>query len=445
MRFHTTPCRVSNVRYPRQDKLALVEKHVAGCVRCQRWLNARSKRTETLSYDTALAVSTCRFSELQEAYERERGEARVLVPDLLRRPRKRQVVLIRNDRRFHTWGVLEHVLELCFQRIPCKPQAGEELAHLALEIAEHLEASHYGAEAIEDLKARAWAFIGNARRVTFDLTGAEEAFERSLVHLRQGTREPWELAVWLDLKASLFRAQRRFDEAKRLLNRALVLFLAVGDRHRAGRILVSMDNVLHRAGHPENGIPLLYQALKLIDSTQEPDLLLIAQHNLLDDLAEVGRLMEAQRLLAKIRTLYRDSDLPGLRNRRLWVEAKIALGLGQPRRAEELLIEARAGFLEQSTPYEGALVSLELAGLFAEQGRITELKQLAQEMTPIFSSRHIHREALAALTFWQQAVEAETASAELASRVATVIKQGRYERRASGRKPSETQSPWPFL
>jgi tetratricopeptide (TPR) repeat protein len=374
-------------------------------------------------------------------YERERVEAKKLVADLLRQP-ERQALLIRNDRRFHTWGVLELLLELCLQRIPCKPQAGEELAHLALQIAEHLEVSHYGAEAIEDLKARAWAFIGNARRVTFDLNGAEEAFERSRVHLRQGTREPWELAVWLDLKASLFRAQRRFDDARRLLNRALILFLAVGDRHRAGRILVSMDNVLHRAGHPEKGIPLLYKALKLIDPTQEPDLLLIAQHNLLDDLAEVGRLMEAQRLLVRIRSLYRDSDLPGLCNRRRWVEAKIARGLGQPGRAEELLIKAREGFLAQSAPYEVALVSLELAGLFAEQGRITELKQLAQEMAPVFSSRQIHREALAALTLWRQAVEAETASAELAARVARVIKQGRYEKSASGRKP---RSPWPSL
>lgn len=429
MRVHPTSFSGSKVHRLKQDKLALIDEHIAACRRCQRWLNAK-RSTANRSYDTALAVSTCRFSELQAAYEKERIEAKSLVAELLRQPEKRRVVLIRNARRFQTWGVLERLLELCFQKIPRKPQAGEELAHLALQVAEDLDAALYGAEAIEDMKARAWAFIGNARRVRFDLKKAEEAFERALVHLRQGTREPWELAVWLDLKASLFRAQRRFVEAKRLLNRALVLFLAVGDRHRAGRILVSMDNVLHRAGKPEEGIPLLYEALKLIDPTQEPDLLLIAQHNLLDDLAEVGRLMEAQRLLVKIQSLYRDSDLPGMRNRRLWVEAKIARGLGQPRRAEELFIEARAGFLVQTAPYEVALVSLELAGLLAEQGRTAELKRLAAELAPIFSSRKVHREALAALTLWRQAVEAENATAELAARVAATINQGRYQERS---------------
>jgi citrate lyase gamma subunit len=47
-------------------------------------------------------------------------------------------------------------------------------------------------------------------------------------------------------------------------------------------------------------------------------------------------------------------------------------------------------------------------------------------MVPIFASRHIHREALAALTFFQQAVEAERAGAELVARVAA------YLRRAAG-------------
>jgi hypothetical protein len=51
---------------------------------------------------------------------------------------------------------------------------------------------------------------------------------------------------------------------------------------------------------------------------------------------------------------------------------------------------------------------------------------LAAEMVPVFTSRHIHREALAALTFFRQAVEAEKAGADLVARVAA------YLRRAEG-------------
>jgi tetratricopeptide (TPR) repeat protein len=393
------------------------------------------KRTSSSPYEAALTIDARRLRDLQAAYDKERVEAKGLVSELLKHPAERQRVLIRNHRRFQTWGVLEHLLATSYEEISRGAHRGEDLARLALDLSERLDASNYGAEAIEDLRARAWAYIGNAHRVRFEFREAQEAFDRALVHLRRGTREPWEHALWLSLSASLLRAQRQFDKAMRLLKRALALFLAVGDRHWAGLTLVSMDNVLQRAGQPENGIPLLRQALELIDPSHDPRLLLIAQHNLLDDLAEVGQFMEAQRLLIQARPLYRRFDEPWIRNRRRWVEGKIARGLGQPEQAEELLLAARMGFQEQSAVYEVALVSLELAGLYADQGRTAEMKQLAEEMVPIFSSRHIHREALAALTLWQHAVQTETAGAELAAQVAAVIKRGRYDQPPRGQEP----------
>lgn len=384
-------------------------------------------RTHPPEYDAALKINSRRFSELQAAYRKERAAAKGLVAELMRHPAERQRILVANHPRFHTWGVFEHLIETSREVTSNDPKLGEELGKLALDLSDHLDTSMYGAEAIEDLRARAWAYIGNVHRVRFELLDAQDAFDRALLHLRRGTREPWELAVWLDLKASLLRAQRRFDEAMKLLKRALVLFRAVGDRHRAGRTLISMDHVLYCAGQPEKGIPLLYQALDFIDPEQDPRLLFSAKHNLIDNLADAGRHMEAQRLSMQARALYRRFDEPAFRNRRRWVEGKIARGIGQPEKAEELLLKARAGFQEQDAAYEVALVSLELAGLYADQGRTAEMKRLAEEMVPIFSSRQIHREALAALSLWCQAVQAETAGAELAAQVASAIKRGRED------------------
>ncbi len=386
------------------------------------------------SYDQALTIDAHRLQDLRSAYDKERAEAKGLVAELLKHPAERQRVLIRNHRRFQTWGVLEHLLAISYEETSRDARRGDEWARLALDLSEHLDASCYGVEAIEDLRARAWAYIGNAHRVKFEIREADEAFDRALIHLRRGTREPWERAVWLSLKASLLRAQRRLDASMRLLNRALVLFLAIGDRHWASLSLISMDNALQRAGKPERGIPLLRKAIDLIDAVQEPRLLLVAQHNLLDDLVETGQHMEAQRLLIQVRPLYQRFDEPWIRNRRRWVEGKIARGLGQPDRAEELLLKARTGFQEQDAAYEIALVSLELAGLYAEQGRTAEMKRLAEEMVPIFSSRQIHREALAALALWCQAVQSETAGAELAAQVASAIKRGREEQNPSGQE-----------
>jgi hypothetical protein len=69
-----------------------------------------------------------------------------------------------------------------------------------------------------------------------------------------------------------------------------------------------------------------------------------------------------------------------------------------------------------------ALVSLELAHLYAEQGRTEDLKRISAEMLPIFASRNIHREALAALAFFQKAVDTEKATAELVANVAAYLR-----------------------
>lgn len=87
---------------------------------------------------------------------------------------------------------------------------------------------------------------------------------------------------------------------------------------------------------------------------------------------------------------------------------------------------ARDGFLAEGIPYDTALVALELALLYAEQGRSAELKRLAAELVPVFASGQIHREALAALAFFRQAVEAERAEVEVAARVEEYLRKARY-------------------
>lgn len=348
----------------------------------------------------------------------ERSEAPDLLAELIGHPAEQRDLLLQNSPRFHTWGVFELLVEKSLEIAVQDPACSEELGLLALRLSDHLDADSYRAELIEDLRARAWAYIGNACRLRSDLLGAEEAFIAVRAHLKKGTRDPLERAILFDLEASFMRAQRRFGKALGLLRRALAIFLRNGQRHRAGRTLINMSVVQHYAGNPEQGISLLYRALELIDPEKEPRLLFYARHNLIDYLAAAGRFLEAQKLYRESRSLY--CRFPDVRtqNRRKWVKGKIARGIGQIQEAESLLLAARDGFVSEGIPYETALVSLELATLYAEQGRTADLKRLAEEMVPIFSSLHIQREALAALTYLRQAAAAERVTADLVSAVA---------------------------
>jgi len=354
-------------------------------------------------------------------------EAQGLLAELSQHAPEKRQLLLRNSARFHTWGFCELLLRHSEEQNFHNAAYGESLALLSLEVLDLLDPADYGVEALEDLRARAWAYVANSRRVKADLRGAEEAFALAFAALKRGAWEPMDRAVLLDLKASLLRAQRRFGKALSFMRRATKIFLDLGERHQAGRVLVSMSIVHLVASEPEKSIPVLYRALALIDPARDPRLLLTVWHNLIDNLLEAGRLMEAQKLLVKARPLYRQFLEPRVQNRLTWVEGKIARGLGQQEQAEALLLAARNGFLGVNAPYEMALISLELASLYAEQGQMTRLKRISEEMMPIFSSRQIHREALAALAFWRRAVAAEKAGIELLTGVATYLKRAQHD------------------
>jgi tetratricopeptide (TPR) repeat protein len=384
-------------------------------------------QTVPADYDPVLDRISRSLQRIESAYVRERAEAPGLFSELSQHPLEKRPLLVRNCPRFHTWGLCELLLQRSLEQNFHNAALGEGLALLALEVLDHLDSAYYGCEALEDLRARAWAYVANSRRVKADLRGAEEAFALAFSSLKQGTLEPMDRAVLLDFRASLLRAQRRFGKALGLLRRAAAIFLDLGEKHQAGRVLVKMSTVHYAAGEPEKSTPLLWRALELIDPVREPRLLLVAWHNLIDDFTETGQFMEAQKLLVKTRPLYQRFPQPWFQNPRTWIEGKIARGLGQREQAENLLLAARDGFLAEGAAYDTALVSLDLASLYAEQGRVAELKLVAGEMMPIFSSRQIHREALAALAFWRQAVEAEKACLDLMTGVASFLKRARHD------------------
>ena len=95
-----------------------------------------------------------------------------------------------------------------------------------------------------------------------------------------------------------------------------------------------------------------------------------------------------------------------------------------------LFRQVQEAFLEKGMGYDAALVSLDLAVLYAQEGRTAEIRQLAGEVMPAFESREVHREAMAALLMFQQACEEERLTVQLARQIAAFLKRERIGRGA---------------
>ncbi len=337
----------------------------------------------------------------------ESREAPERVAWLVGLPFSEQLQAVEEDESLQAWGVCDLLLQKSREAVCAEPQRAVDLALLAGRLSAHLGEA-YDPEWVLDLRARAHAHLANGLRVLGELRSAEEAFRQADALLGRSLSGNARVeAEILSLKASLRRGQRRFEEALEILDRVISIYKDGDpedrDLHLAGRALVKKAYTQIERGSPELAIPLLQEAEPLLDRQRDPRLLLCLRHNLLDSLAKVGRHAEADALLPEVRALCRETggDLDRVRLR--WVEGKVDFGLGRLQAAEAAFREVQGELLNRQLGYDVALVSLDLALLYAMEGRTADLKRLAVEMILIFESREVHREAMAALLLLQGA------------------------------------------
>jgi tetratricopeptide (TPR) repeat protein len=340
--------------------LERILEHVASCVQCRARL-ARKRHQQEGDEFPLLGRSLGVLAHWQATLERERSEAPSLFDSLVALTPGQQLLLLRNSHRFRTWGLFELLIERGKEETFSNPKHAEQLLHLALRIADDLSPASYGRELIEDLRARAWGFIANARRCRRELAASEEAFGEAFSRLRRGTTDPLEQALLFDLQASLRRYQGRLEESLRLSRRAISTFHKLGQTQAVGKALVTSSIAHVRRGDLARSSQGLHRALGLIDPTREPRLALCALNNLARDLEDTGHFLEARRVLLKARTLF--TQFPDTKNYRLWLEGNIAGSLGRQGEAESALQQAIDGFLSADTPELADQVARDLAAL----------------------------------------------------------------------------------
>jgi len=336
-----------------------------------------------------------------------------------------QVKRVDEDPELQAWGLCQFLVKRSFDAGFRDPVAAVDLANLAVTISGRL-GDVYHPEWVNDLRARALAQLGNARRVLGELRSADDAFVLAESSLEQGTGDPRLQAEVLRLQSSLRRAQRRLDEAFTLADTSLSLYRVAKDAHGIGTALLKKAKILEEMGHLKRAINLL---AKRSTEIEDPRLFACARFNLLVCLTLASRYEEAAELLPEVQLLVQDAQ-PVDRLRLHWTEANIALGLGRISEAESAFLEVQSSFLEHQMAYDAALVSLDLALVYLREGKLSELKKLAGDLVLLFESRDVHREALGALYLFQKACEEERLTEQTVSRLAEVLRRGQPAREA---------------
>jgi len=377
------------------------------------------------AYANALARAERRAAELREGEAVERRRAAELLAGLEAlgdaEARRRAV---ESDPRHHTWALAELLRERSAAAAPENPARCRELAHLAVAVAGRVPAGPESEALRADLRALAWAQLGNAERIAGELRAAEGAFRAARDLLERGTGDPIARARVLSLHASLRGDQSRFDEAIELASQAARLYRRAGDLHGYGRTLIKLATFHAYRDELDTACARLDEAVPHLDPEREPRTLFAVRYNRASYLERAGRLDEAAAELALAEPL---APTALDRVRLGWLSGLLAFRRGDPAAGERELLAAREAYLAHGLAYETAQVSLDLAVLYAEQGRAADQRRLAREIVPLFAARDVHPEARAALALYCDAARAEGVSTSLAREVAD------YLERAHGR------------
>lgn len=377
---------------------------------------------QRLSRRTAAAKWESDGGGLEASIEEQRATAAQLSHELVSRPRRERLAHLRSRRKSCPAPLLaDALIERARDFLPGQPEEAYEAASLARTVLQ----SERPEVMTSELYARALAHQANALRAQGHLRQANEILDAARYLLRaQGGGDRLTRAELDRFEAALRYAQRRFPEAESMYSRAIMAYAMEGEDLDVATTLLSVGVAYREMDELERAIEVTTQALEILADDDQPHLQLYARHNMVNFLIEAGRIAEASELFAQIQEMYTLYSDPLSSLRRTWLEGHLARAQLDREAAESAYKTVRQGFASRGLGYDAALAALDLATLYAEQGRTAELEQVAEEIVPIFESQDVHREAAAALMLFRDAVQAEQVT------LGYVLELSRYLQRA---------------
>lgn len=270
----------------------------------------------------------------------------------------------------------------------------------------------------------ALAYQGNAHRAAGDFDRARRDLLRARELADRTAVADLDVAAELDsFFGSLYSDLSRFPEAVEKLESAAERFGLLGEDVRRARVLLKLGVLQALMDDLPAALETDRAAVSLLLPEESPSLYLAARLNFAVHLADAGEPRAAREVLDYEREQYLQAD-SHLRVRFDSLQARLAVELGNPEKAEAIYRNVLGEFERQRQGFDAAHVCLELGALYLEQRRYGDLEEIAAQAVTLFEAHETHREALAALALLHEATRARRVTSETIQRI------GRFLERA---------------
>jgi tetratricopeptide (TPR) repeat protein len=371
-------------------------------------------------YTRAVNNALGKVLELRDICERQRQIASTDVDSLLELPTAKRLRRVYHYRqtRLLTRAVIEELCTRSLRTGRSNPQQAAELCALANDICLAIEARnpppHWSPALVADLTALVQAHAGNAKRLLEHWEQARRHFAVAHDRLGKGTGDGELRAKVFGLHASLLRERREFGEALGLLSLAQNIYRELHHDHEQGRVLMLRVMILRELNLLDDAVSCHMNACGLLDEGRDPWMVGAAWINLAVLFHDLGRYQDAWSTLQGMPDLATlcGADASILMNQ-LWAEGMVLRGLDHYEEAFQRLQFVREHFASKGCPATAALVMLDIAVLFSQQGRTADLRKALDEACCLYPPDAWQDDARGALERFRQAVEAGEAAAVL--------------------------------
>ena len=376
-------------RFIRAELASSKRNHVVrhllkGCNSCAAALSHKSSIREVPNYEKCMNRVEMACALLETNIETERQLGSQLWDLLDSRSAESRLLIVRNDRRFQSWGLFEHILGKIRPTSRKDPFAAVDLAHLAVTVTQLLTAEDYGAERLHDFRGAAYNLLGFAMRNAGDFVGARSAFEGARTELQQGTGDPIEDAMLAVHTGSLLFDLGEFTDALSLLNGAVRLFRRAGDSHGMGLTFIQQAMIHAHTPTPEKGLLLAEKGLSLLELGAQPRGELAGHdarawcYNAIGDHDEALRIVSTHDYLYK----YFDNE-PAIQGKREWLLGRIQAGRRELGKSLHHLNTAYQVFLEAFLYFDAVLVALDRIEVLLYLRQSAEAISIANRLVPL--------------------------------------------------------------
>ena len=315
-----------------------------------------------------------------------------------------------------SWGLAEALCEGSRQLASTNRPLAVQVAHLAVALAERVPLDPLGPSARSELLALAHATVANALRAQDQTRLARRILDDALSHLEGLESYPLGLlSSILSLKGTQEVWERDYTAALTTLATALDL-CPQDQRSLRARILIKRSTLRMYQEDYSAAAKDLEEVAARLRPDEEPCLWSMASLNRVLILTHLKRWREAEALLPQVEKELSQGDSVHLLYLR-WGAARLARGQDRDTEAESLYLEAREGFLRHQLPYGAAVVTLELAHLLFDQGRLEQVKQYALETAVEFQRQGVEPELVGALALLEEAATAQRLTIQLLERI----------------------------